>query len=87
MCFNTQRTSVHLSIDAFKYFQSCHACRDNTRAGFDSAPRTSVGKGSSSILRYGTPLNAVGAAHIKHQGHLLTYKKTRAFERACTVSQ
>jgi hypothetical protein len=72
MCFDTQRTSVHLSIDEFKYFQLCHACRDNTRAGFDSPPLTSVEKGSSSILRYGTPLNAVGAAHIMHPGHLLT---------------
>jgi hypothetical protein len=46
--------------------------RDNTRAGFESAPLLSVEKGSSSIIRYGLPLSSVGAAHTKHPGLLLT---------------
>jgi hypothetical protein len=72
MCFDTQRTSVNLSMNENKYFQSCHTSCDDTRAGFESAPLVSVEKGSSSILRYGPPLSAVGAAHRKHPGHLLT---------------
>jgi hypothetical protein len=72
MCFDTQRTSVNLSINGNKYFQSCHASRDNTRAGFESATLVSVERDISSIIRYDPPLSAVGAAHIKHPGHLLT---------------
>jgi hypothetical protein len=50
----------------------CHTSRHNTRAGFDSAPQVSVEKGCSSIMRYGPPLKAVGAAHTTHPGLLLT---------------
>jgi hypothetical protein len=72
MCFDTQHTSLNLRINENKYFQSCHASRHNTRAGFDSAPQVSVEKGYSSIIRYGPPLNDVGTAHTKHPGLLLT---------------
>jgi hypothetical protein len=44
MCFDTQHTSINLSINENKYFHSCHASRHNTRAGFDSAPLVSVEK-------------------------------------------
>jgi hypothetical protein len=46
--------------------------RDNTRAGFDSAPLKSVEKGSSSIIKYGLPLSSVGAAYETHPGLPLT---------------
>jgi hypothetical protein len=72
VCFDTQRTSVNLNINENKYFQSWHTSRHNTRAGFDSAPQVSVEKCCSSIIRYGTSLNDVGAAHTKHPGLLLT---------------
>jgi hypothetical protein len=45
---------------------------DNARAGFDSAPLTSVEKGAMSEIRYGPSLTDVGAAHTKHPGLLLT---------------
>jgi hypothetical protein len=69
MCFNT-----HYRIDLFEYLKFNRATlrRDNTRAGFDSVPLTSVEKGASSIIRYGPTLNDVGAAHTKHPGLLLT---------------
>jgi hypothetical protein len=55
-----------------KHFQLCHTSRHKTRAGFDSAPQVSVEKGWPSIMRYGPPLNDIGAAHTKHPGLLLT---------------
>jgi hypothetical protein len=39
------------------------------------------------ILLRGPPLSTEGAANTKQLSLILTYKKTRAFERACTVSQ
>jgi hypothetical protein len=45
---------------------------DNTRAGFDSAPLSSVEKGSSSIIKYGPPFSSVGVAYTTHLGLLLT---------------
>jgi hypothetical protein len=38
VCFDTQRVSMILGINENKYFQPCHTFRDNTRAGFESAP-------------------------------------------------
>jgi hypothetical protein len=72
MCFDTQRTSVKLSIKENKYFQSWHTSRHNTRAGFDSAPLVNVEKCCASIIRYGLSLNDIGAAHKKHPGLLLS---------------
>jgi hypothetical protein len=72
MWFDTQLTSVNLSINENEYFQPWHTSRHNTRAGFDSAPLVSVEKCCSSMIRYGPSLNDVGAAHTKHPGLLLT---------------
>jgi hypothetical protein len=72
VCFDTQHILIILGLIENKDLQSCHASRHNTRAGFESAPLVSVEKGSSSISRYGRPLNAVGAAHTEHPGHLST---------------
>jgi hypothetical protein len=72
VCFGTQHDPLNLGINENKHFQSCHASRHKTRAGFDSAPLVSVEKGCSSIIRNGPSLNAVGAAHTLHLGLLLT---------------
>jgi hypothetical protein len=52
MCIDTQHYSMILGINENEHFQLCHTSRDNTRAGFESAPLVSVETGSSSILRY-----------------------------------
>jgi hypothetical protein len=72
VCFNTQQTPMFLGINENKYFQSCHTYHDNTRAGFDSAPITDTQTGCSSIIKYGPPLSAVGAAHTKQLSLILT---------------
>jgi hypothetical protein len=73
MCvFRYSKESVVFEYLEINIFQSCHASRENTRAGFEPAPLVSVEKGCSSILRYGLPLNAVGAAHTTRPGLLLT---------------
>jgi hypothetical protein len=63
---------MFLVINENIYFQSCHISRDNTQAGFESAPLLSVEKGCPTIMRDGPPLNAVGAAHTTHPGLLST---------------
>jgi hypothetical protein len=87
MSFDTQRTLVNLSITENKHFQSCHASRHNTRAGFDSAPLTTGFK----LFRadyYLVRLLAlsVTAIHINLR-FFPPDKKTRAFERRRTMSQ
>jgi hypothetical protein len=71
MCFDTQQKSVVFEYLKINMFQSWQTYRHNTCAGFDSAPLASVEKGSPSPIRYGAPLNSVGA-DTKHPGHLLT---------------
>jgi hypothetical protein len=67
-----QHNLMVLGINETKYFQSCHTSRDNTRAGFESAPLVSVDKGCSSIMKYVRAYTSVGAAHTKHPGLLLS---------------
>jgi hypothetical protein len=88
MCFATQQNPTILGINENKYFQSCHASRDNTRAGFKSAPMVSVETGCSSITEYVWACTSVDAAHTKQSSLILTFnKKTRALERSCALSQ
>jgi hypothetical protein len=72
MCYDTQRMLVNLSINENKYFQSCHASRDNTCAGFESAPLVSVEKGSSSIIKYEQAYTTVCCGNTIQTGVLLT---------------
>jgi hypothetical protein len=58
VCFDTRHIPIILDLIENIDFQSCHASRHKTRAGFESAPLVSVEKGSSSIIRYGPPLNS-----------------------------
>jgi hypothetical protein len=69
---NTQRNTMIMGINENKSFQSCHTSRDDTRAGFESAPLVSVEKGCSSIIKYVRAYASVGAAHTKHPGLLLS---------------
>jgi hypothetical protein len=52
VCFATQQKPLVLVINENKYFQSCLTSRDNTCAGFDSAPLVSVEKGLGPIFNY-----------------------------------
>jgi hypothetical protein len=69
VCFGT-----HYKTDVFEYlkFNRGTLRRDNTRAGFDSAPLVCVEKACSSIKKEGPPLSSVGAAYTTHPGLLLT---------------
>jgi hypothetical protein len=69
VCFDT-----HYKTDVFEYLKFNRATlrRDNTRAGFDSAPLVCVEKAYSSIKKEGPPVSSVGAAYTTHPGLLLT---------------
>jgi hypothetical protein len=69
VCFDT-----HYKTDVFEYLKFNRATlrRDDTRAGFDSAPLVCVENACSSIKKEGLPLSSVGVAYTKHPGLLLT---------------
>jgi hypothetical protein len=77
MCYDT-----HSDYDQFEFIViSVHlSARAFTRAGFESTTVFAPLKELSSLNKSGLPLISVDAAQTNH-------KKTRAFERRCTVSQ
>jgi hypothetical protein len=75
VCYDTQQTSIILGINENNYFQSCHASRAITRAGFESAPiltticTSQTMQGRFLIIAL---VSSVGATHTKQPGLLLT---------------
>jgi hypothetical protein len=72
MCFDTQQKSVEFEYLKINIFQSWHACRHNTRTGFDSATEFSPLKELSSLIKSSAPLSSVGADHTTESGLLLS---------------
>jgi hypothetical protein len=72
MYFDTQQTPVFLVIYENKYFQSCHASRAFTRAGFKSAPLSNIQTGCSSIIKYVRAYTSVRSGDTTYPGRLLT---------------
>jgi hypothetical protein len=72
VCFDTQQIPMILGINEDKYIQSCHTSRDDTRAGFDSAPFPCTETGSSSIIKYVRAYNRSPLPHTKQPSLIKT---------------
>jgi hypothetical protein len=88
MCVFRYSTNADVSlINENKNPQLCHTSRDVTRAGFESSTVNASLKNLGPYLsRYGLIPLPVTVIQTKREFSYLN-KKTRAFERACTVSQ